>query len=73
MYNVPTYTKFRLHRVPRTDHRRKSRTPCTSKNLVRTRNRLRSDDSTACVKLKTILCQPKIPRLKEAMQQRVFN
>ena len=28
MYNVPTYTKFGLHRVPRTDHRRKSRTPC---------------------------------------------
>ena len=31
MYNVPTYTKFGLHRVPRTDHRRKSRTPCTVK------------------------------------------
>ena len=29
MYNVPTYTKFGLHRVPRTDHRRKSRTPCS--------------------------------------------
>ena len=28
MYNVPTYTKFGLHRVPRMDHRRKSRTPC---------------------------------------------
>ena len=31
MYNVPTYAKFRLHRVPRTDHRRKSRTPCIHK------------------------------------------
>ena len=28
MYNVLTYTKFGLDRVPRTDHRRKSRTPC---------------------------------------------
>ena len=27
MYNVPTYTKFGLHRIPRTDHHRKSRTP----------------------------------------------
>ena len=32
MYNVPTYTKFGLHRVPRTDHRRKSRTPCSEAN-----------------------------------------
>ena len=31
LYNVPTYTKFGLHRVPRTDHRRNSRTPCNIK------------------------------------------
>ena len=35
MYNVPTYTKFGLHRVPRTDHRRKSRTPCISINNLK--------------------------------------
>ena len=29
MYNVPTYTEIRLHRVSRTDQRRKPRTPCS--------------------------------------------
>ena len=33
MYNVPTYTKFGLHCIPRTDHRRKSRTPCIECDL----------------------------------------
>ena len=41
MYNVPTYTKFGLHRVPRTDHRRKSRTPCIIKDKILDKPRIK--------------------------------
>ena len=36
MHNVPTYTEFGLHRVPRTDHCRKWRTPCMEEKTTDT-------------------------------------